>query len=113
MVENIRFDKGRHPRGKIGFVVLAMEQTVEDDVFVTTPYGVGVHFTRVPMSNQVTAETLAAMEPGIVDAAALLLPQGELTVLCCGEAAQVGGCRVIAFTPENYLQQLQDLELDT
>lgn len=36
----------------------------------------------------------------------------ELTVLCCGEAAQVGGCRVIAFTPENYLQQLQDLELD-
>ena len=60
MVESIRFDKGRHPRGKIGFVVLAMEQTVEDDVFVTTPYGVGVHFTRIPMSNQVTAETLAA-----------------------------------------------------
>ena len=93
MVENIRFDKGRHPRGKIGFVVLAMEQTVEDDVFVTTPPGVGVHFTRVPMSNQVTAETLAAMEPGIVDAAALLLPQGELTVLCytCNSGTMVIG----------------------
>ena len=93
MVENIRFDKGRHPRGKIGFVVLAMEQTVEDDVFVTTPYGVGVHFTRVPMSNQVTAETLAAMEPGIVDAAALLLPQGNLTVLCytCNSGTMVIG----------------------
>ena len=93
MAANIRFDKGRHPRGKIGFVVLAMEQTVEDDVFAVTPPGVGVHFTRVPMSNQVTAETLAAMEPGIVDAAALLLPQGELTVLCytCNSGTMVIG----------------------
>ena len=93
MIENIRFDQGRHPRGKIGFVVLAMEQTVEDDVFAVTPPGVGVHFSRVPMSNQVTAETLAAMEPGIVDAAALLLPQGELTVLCytCNSGTMVIG----------------------
>ncbi len=93
MISNIRFDKGRHPRGKIGFVVLAMEQTVEDDVFVTTPPGVGVHFTRIPMSNQVTAETLAAMEPGITDAAALLLPQGNLSVLCytCNSGTMVIG----------------------
>ena len=93
MVKGIRFDKGRHPRGKIVFVVLAMEQTVEDDVFVTTPPGVGVHFTRIPMSNQVTAETLAAMEPDIVDAASLLLPQGDLNVLCytCNSGTMVIG----------------------
>lgn len=39
-----RLDKGRHWRAKLGFVVLAMEQTVEDDVFALTPPGVGVHF---------------------------------------------------------------------
>jgi maleate isomerase len=93
MIENIRFDKGKHPRGKIGFVVLAMEQTVEADVFATTPSGVGVHFTRIPMSNQVTAETLGAMEPDIFDAAKLLLPQGNLKVLCytCNSGVMVIG----------------------
>ena len=32
-----RFDRGRHWRAKIGLVVLAMEQTVEDDAFTLTP----------------------------------------------------------------------------
>ena len=82
MVPNIRFDQGRHPRGKIGFIVLAMEQTVEDDMFVTTPPGVGIHFSRVTMSNQVNPENLKAMEPGILAAAELLIPQGDPTVLC-------------------------------
>ena len=46
----VRYDRGRHWRAKLGFVVLAMEQTVEDDVFALTPPGVGVHFSRMPMS---------------------------------------------------------------
>ena len=60
-----RLDKGRHWRAKLGFVVLAMEQTVEDDVFALTPPGVGVHFARIPMSNHATVETLGAMESDI------------------------------------------------
>ena len=43
-----RLDKGRHWRAKLGFVVLTMEQTVEDDVFALTPPGVGVHFYASP-----------------------------------------------------------------
>ena len=78
----VRFDAGRHPRAKIGFVVLAMEQTVEDDVFRLTPDGVGVHFSRLPMSNEATVETLKAMEPGIETAASLLLPDENLDVSC-------------------------------
>ena len=50
-----RFDRGRHWRAKLGFVVLAMEQTVEDDAFKQTPEGVGVHFSRIAMSNDATA----------------------------------------------------------
>lgn len=37
---------------------------------------------------------------------------GAVTVLLCGAQPQASGMRVIAFTPDNYLQQLQDLELD-
>ena len=55
---DIRFDRGRHWRARIGFVVLAMEQTIEEDVFRLAPEGVGVHFSRVRMENAVTVDTL-------------------------------------------------------
>ena len=93
-----RFDEGRHNRAKLGFVVLAMEQTVEDDVFRLTPDGVGVHFSRIPMSNEATVETLKSMEPGIETAASLLLPDDDLDVSCytcnCGTMV-IGEDRVI------------------
>ena len=43
----IEFDQGRHWRGKVGFVLLATEQTVADDVYKICPERVGVHFARV------------------------------------------------------------------
>jgi maleate isomerase len=90
---NIRFDVGRHWRGKIGFILLAMEQTVEDDVFALLPEGVGAHFARIPMSNQVNSQQLAAMAPGIAEVAGRILPQGDLSVLCytCSSGAIVIG----------------------
>ena len=95
---DVRFDEGRHNRAKIGFVVLAMEQTVEDDVFRLTPEGVGVHFSRLPMSNEATVESLKAMEPGIETAASLLLPDDKLDVSCytcnCGTMV-IGEDRVL------------------
>ncbi len=78
----VRFDEGRHHRAKLGFVVLAMEQTVEDDVFRLAPEGVGAHFSRVSMSNEATVDTLKAMEPRIEAAASLLLPDDKLDVCC-------------------------------
>ncbi|MGE0238191.1 MAG: arylmalonate decarboxylase [Parvibaculaceae bacterium] len=86
-------DAGRHWRAKLGFVVLAMEQTVEADVFRMTPDNVGVHFTRMPMSNDVTFEALAGMAPGIAAAGSLLLPEDRLDVLCytCNSGTMVIG----------------------
>jgi maleate isomerase len=78
----VRYDRGRHYRAKIGFVVLAMEQTVEDDVFRLAPEGVGVHFSRIEMSNSATVETLKRMAPGIEAAARLILPETPLDVVC-------------------------------
>ena len=88
-----RLDRGRHWRAKLGFVVLAMEQTVEDDVCAMTPPGVGVHFSRIPMSNDATVETLGAMAPDITASAALLLPDDRLDAVCytCNSGTMVIG----------------------
>lgn len=79
---DIRFDTGRHDRAKLGFVLLAMEQTIDGDMFKLAPPGVGVHFSRAPMANRVDVDTLSDMAAGIGDAAALLLPEGDLDVVC-------------------------------
>ncbi|WP_448954919.1 maleate cis-trans isomerase family protein [Labrys neptuniae] len=78
----IEFDGGRHARAKIGFVLLAMEQTIEGDMFRLCPPGVGIHFSRAPMANRVSVATLGAMAVGVGDAAALLLPEEDLDVVC-------------------------------
>ena len=94
-----RFDPGRHPRAKLGFVLLAMEQTVEDDVFRLTPPGVGVHFSRLPMSNTACVDSLRSMEPGIEQAARLILPEDKLDVVsytCNSGTMIIGEERVLA-----------------
>lgn len=97
----VRLDDGRHWRAKLGFVLLAMEQTVEDDVFRLTPPGVGVHFTRLPMSNDATVDNLKAMEPRIMDAASLLLPDADLDVVC-----YTCNCGTMVIGEERVLQAL-------
>jgi maleate isomerase len=95
----ITFDAGRHDRARLGFVLLAMEQTVADDMFTHAPPGVGVHFTRAAMANAVTVENLEAMHDGLGPAAAMLLPEGQLDVVCyaCTSGSVVmGEDRVIA-----------------
>lgn len=79
---HVQFDRGRHWRAKIGFVVLAMEQTIEEDVFRLVPDGVGVHFSRVRMENAVTVDTLEAVGKELTGAAALILPNEKLDVIC-------------------------------
>lgn len=78
----IRFDAGRHHKAKLGFVLLAMEQTIEEDMFKLAPDGVGVHFQRAPMANRVDVDTLAGMATGIGDAAALIVPDVPLDTIC-------------------------------
>ena len=78
----IRFDEGRHARAKIGYVLLATEQTVQDDVMRLRPPGVGVHFTRAAIPDSITSESLAAQADLLADCAATLLPDGSLDVVC-------------------------------
>jgi maleate isomerase len=80
--DEIRFDTGRHGRAKIGYILLATEQTIEDDVMALRPDGVGVHFTRAPIPDSITPATLAAQADLLADCAATLLPDGSLDVVC-------------------------------
>ncbi|MDF1735140.1 MAG: hypothetical protein P1U37_07645 [Minwuia sp.] len=79
---NVRFDAGRHPRAKIGFVLLATEQTIEEDMMRHAPDGVGMHFTRAAIPDSITNATLSAQADLLADAAATLLPDGSLDVAC-------------------------------
>ncbi|MFT4999138.1 MAG: maleate isomerase [Planctomycetota bacterium] len=76
------FDDGRHARAKIGFVLLATEQTIEDDMFKMCPEGVGIHFARAPIPDSITVESLARQADYLAPAAAMILPDGSLDVVC-------------------------------
>lgn len=78
---DVVFDAGRHPKGKLGFVLLATEQTVADDVRTICPQGVGVHIARVDNPDSITNASLAAIAPELTRAARTLLPDGSLDVV--------------------------------
>jgi len=80
--DSIRFDEGRHSRAKIGYVLLATEQTVQDDVIRLRPPGVGIHFTRAAIPDSITNESLSAQADLLADCASSLLPDGSLDVVC-------------------------------
>ncbi len=89
----IEFDQGRHWRAKIGYIVLAAEETVEDDVFALTPKGVGAHFSRIVSHDEIKLDSIDAMQKSLEDSANLLLPEYDIDVICftCSGATFVLG----------------------
>lgn len=81
---DVSFDRGRHHRAKIGYVLLATEQTIQDDVMKLRPDGVGIHFARAAIPDSITSETLGAQADLLADCASTLLPDGSLDVVCYG-----------------------------
>ncbi len=76
------FDAGRHARAKVGFVLLATEQTIESDMRRLLPEDVGLHFARAPIPDSITEANLRAQVHELAPAAATLLPDGSLDVIC-------------------------------
>ena len=96
---DIQFDDGRHHRAKLGFVLLATEQTIEDDAMRLCPPGLGMHFSRIPIPDSITVESLTTAADGLGEAAALILPDGSLDVIsyaCTSGSLVVGEDRVFA-----------------
>ncbi|MGI9483255.1 MAG: maleate cis-trans isomerase family protein, partial [Hyphomicrobiales bacterium] len=87
LAEHLPFelDGGIAERARIGLVTLATDYTIEYEWrrLLGLP-GVAVYGARILNSNQITPETLRAMEPRISKTADLILPGAELDVLAYG-----------------------------
>jgi len=95
----VQFDRGRDWRARMGFVLICTDGLIEGEMFRLVPPGVGVHFTRLPGSEEITVENLLAMEKDLEDAASRFVFEGDLDVVCfaCTSAsALIGEDRVKA-----------------
>lgn len=94
---DVVYDVGSHWRARIGYVLLAMEQTIQNDVYRLTPPGVGSFFTRVTMPNAVTVKNLMAVADDLPRAASLILPEltlDAITYACTSGSLVIGEERV-------------------
>ena len=78
----VRYDQGRHWRARIGFVLIATERNIEDEMTRLAPAGVGMHFSRVLMEGAVNIENLAAQLGSMAAAAGLIMPGEHPDVVC-------------------------------
>ena len=96
---NVRFDAGRNQRGKIGFVLIPNEQTIEDDMIRLAPSGVGMYFSRAKMPHEISTHSLAQLGGSLAETAARMLPDDSLDVVCfacTSGSVAVGEDRAIA-----------------
>ncbi|WP_210115090.1 maleate cis-trans isomerase family protein [Roseovarius aestuariivivens] len=94
-----RFDAGRNARGKIGFVLIPNEQTIEEDMIRHMPAGVGAYFARAPMPREISTESLAQVRGSLAGAAARILPDDGLDVIsfaCTSGTVAVGEAETCA-----------------
>ena len=78
----VDFGQQRHYRAKIGYALLATEQTIQDGVMKFRPKGVGIHLTRAPNPDSITNVTFARQVKLLANAAPTFLPDGSLDVIC-------------------------------
>lgn len=84
ILDHVRFDAGRNARGKIGFVLIPNEQTIEEEMLRHMPPGVGAYFCRAAMPREISTESLAQLRLSLADAAARILPDDGLDVVVLG-----------------------------
>ncbi len=77
-----RFDDGLNARGKIGFVLIPNEQTIEAEMTRHMPAGVGAYFSRATMPREISTESLAQIKGSLAETAARILPDDKLDVIC-------------------------------
>jgi maleate isomerase len=79
-------DDGLGPRARIGLIVLATDNTMEEEWrrILTGLPGVAYYESRLPNSPTITPETLAEMEKDIEGATRLILPNGRMDVVAFG-----------------------------
>lgn len=88
LIEHLPFetDEGVSSRGRIGVIVLASDYTIEHEwreIFAAVP-GAALYHSRILNDDNITPETLRAMEPRIRDCADVFLPGARMDVIAYG-----------------------------
>ncbi len=88
LIENLPFetDNGIAERGRVGLIVLASDYTIEHEwrqIFARLP-GLALYHSRIFNDDQITPETLRAMEPRIRACADVFLPGAKMDVIAYG-----------------------------
>jgi maleate isomerase len=89
----VRFDAGRNARGRIGFIVIPNEQTVEEDMVRHMPAGLGAYFSRASMPREISTDSLRQLRGSLAAAAGRILPDDGLDVVafaCTSGTVAVG-----------------------
>ena len=79
----VLYDRGRDWRARIGFVLIPTDGIIEREMTQYAPPGVGMHFTRLPGSEDITVENLLQMEKGLEEAASRFVFDGDLLNIMC------------------------------
>ena len=56
---DVEFDKGRHLRARLGFILMSTDLAAEADFYDMAPKGVAIHVTRLKTDDYTTNETLS------------------------------------------------------
>ena len=90
-------DQGRHPRARLGFILMSTDLAAEADFFDMVPEGVAVHITRLKTEDYTTNETLARHIDHMADAASRIQPDLKPDVVsysCTSGSIVIGEDRV-------------------
>ena len=75
------FDKGRHSRAKLGFILMSTDLAAESDFFDMAPNDVAIHITRLKTDDHTTNETLSKHIEFMADAASRIQPDTKPDVI--------------------------------
>ena len=95
----IEFDKGRHHRAKLGFILMSTDLAAEADFNDMAPEGVAVHITRLKTDDYTTNETLSKHIEFMADAASRIQPDTQPDVVsysCTSGSIVIGEERIKA-----------------
>ena len=95
----VEFDRGRHHRAKIGFILMSTDLAAEADFHDMAPAGVAIHITRLKTDDYTTNETLSRHIEHMAEAAARIQPDCKPDVVsysCTSGSIVIGEQRIMA-----------------
>lgn len=83
-LHEVQYDVGTHARARLGFIVMATDLVMEENIFRLTNLapGVGPSITRIPSPNHIDLAGLEKHIDKMAEAASLLQPDAAPDVIC-------------------------------